>query len=779
MLLRFSGARGASGAARNSCARAISGFCIACCLLSGQTARQAAGVVQDGSGLPIANATVRAVRQGRTVARATTDNAGRFSWSPALELPIDLSITAEGFAPRVLTAAEEVVQVRLEPERVSQSIDVVARAGEVSGSIGKASLPLLETPQSISVVTREELAMRAPLNLQEALRYSPGVRAEQYGFDARGDWATIRGGSFGQFLNGMRNLFGFYNNVRPEPFALEQIEVMRGPSSVLYGQGGFGGVINLVSKRPLPVPRGEVNVQYGSFGRKQIGVDLSGPAGNSQRLFYRLVGVGRDSGTQVNHVPDDRLLVAPSLSWRPTERTRLTLLGNFQEDRMGSSVGFFPWRGTVQPHPLGRIHPGTFISEPAVDEYLSHARSGGYLFEHNFQRFTVRQNFNYSHSRVSYQTLYAAFAPRPTFNADDRTINRVIYLNKPTANSPTIDTQVETRFRTGFVRHTFLAGYDYQQASITGTTAFANSTPIDVFAPVYGNFTMPRLTPFPKSRQSQHGVYAQDQLKIGEHFSALVGIRRDWATAETAGKAASRLDMAATTGRAGIVYNTHFGLAPYVSYTESFLPIAGFNFFNEPFRPQRGKQWETGVKYEAPNGRLLVHAALFDLRETNRRTPDPTNPRNSIQVGEVQSRGGELEVRLRLLRGIDAIGSYSYNLVRVTRSNTADLGKRLPTMPLHLASVWFTKQWQITSQSRLFAGPGIRYTGASFDGNDALRTPAYTLYDAMVAWERGAWRVSVNAANLADRIHVAACLARGDCFFGARRNVVGGVSYRF
>lgn len=753
---------------------------VPCLVTQAQTLPHTSGQVQDSSGLPIVRAQVRALRQGREIGRTITDNDGRFEWPPPIPPPVEVEVTAAGFAPRTVAAAEQTLRIILEVQRVSQTIDVVARAGEVSGSIGKASIPLLETPQSISVVTREELTARAPLNMQEALRYSPGVRTEQYGFDARGDWATIRGGSFGQFLNGMRNLFGFYNNVRPEPFALEQIEVMRGPSSVLFGQGGFGGVINLVSKRPQAIPRGEVATQFGSFGRKQIGLDLTGPAGSSQRLFYRLVGVARDSGTQVNYVADDRLLVAPALSWRPTDRTRLTLLGNFQEDRMGSSVGFFPWRGTLQPHPLGRIHPGTFISEPGIDEYTSSARSGGYLFEHQFRsNWTIRQNFNYSHSRVSYQTLYPAFSPRPAFNADDRSINRVIYLNKPIANSPTIDTQAETRFRTGFLRHTFLSGFDFQQASITGTTAFANSTPIDVFAPVYGNYTVPPLTLIAKSRQSQRGVYAQDQLKIGERWSALLGIRRDWASAETIGNTASRLDTSATTGRAGLVYGTSFGLAPYLSYTESFIPIAGFNFFNEPFKPQRGKQWETGLKYEAPNGRLFVHTALFDIRETNRRTPDPANPRNSIQVGEVQSRGGEFELRMRLWRGIDTIASYSYNLVRVSRSNSADLGKRLPTMPLHLGSLWFTKQWQISPNSRLFAGPGIRYTGSSFDGNDVLRTPSFTLFDAMVAWERGVWRVNLNASNFADKIHVTTCLARGDCFYGARRNVVGGISYRF
>jgi iron complex outermembrane receptor protein len=716
----------------------------------------------------------------------TSSSEGFCTFGPAASGRLAVRISAKGFTEERRTInwnpADAVgeIAIGLQVSSVASSVDVTASIGEVNGSVTKTSIPLIETPQSISVVTREQLVNQAPQSVQEALRYVPGVRAEQYGYDSRGDWASIRGGSFGQFLNGMRMLYGSYNNIRLEPFALEQIEVMRGPSSVLFGQGGFGGVINLVTKRPQATPRGEVSAQVGSFGRKQIGVDITGPAGGSQKLFYRLVGVGRDSNTQVLYVPDDRLLAAPSLTWRPLQNTRLTLLGNFQEDRMGSSVGFFPWRGTLQPHPLGQIHTSTFISEPGFDEYTSAARSGGYLFEHRFdRRWVFRQNFHYSHSRVSYQSLYTAFAPRPGFNADDRTINRTIYISKPFANSPTIDSSVESSFRTGFLRHTALMGFDYQAASITGSQVSGTAPAIDVFAPQYGNYTIPTPLPIAKARQSQRGVYVQDQIKIGEHWAALLSLRRDWAEAETVGNPASRLDSRAWTGRAGLTYLTSFGLAPYFSYSESFLPIAGFDFYNNPYQPQRGKQWETGLKYENAAGRWSANAALYDLTETNRRTPDPENPRNSIQTGEVESRGAELDFRTRMAWGVDAIGSYAYNLSRVSRSNGTDLGKRLATMPLHLASVWMIKSWQITPTGRLTLGPGIRYTGSSFDGTDSLKTPSYTLFDATVGWEAPQWRLAINAANAGDRVHVTTCLARGDCFFGSRRNVMATFSYRF
>jgi len=747
------------------------------------------GTVLDRDSSRIQRAVVRAVLANDPsveLAKAVTNNDGQFDVAlPAnTHQSVRWLVSAEGFEPYTSEpwtpgSTPNGFRIVLNIAPVATTVDVVAKGGEVSGAVTKSSIPLLETPQSISTVTREEILQRAPLNVAETLRYTGGVRTETYGFDARGDWSSSRGASTTQYVNGMRNLFGSYNNVRPEPFALEQIEVMRGPSSVLFGQGGFGGVVNLVSKRPLDTPRGEIQIQYGSFGRKQIGIDLTGPVpGHRETLQYRLIGVARDSGTQVNYVPDDRLLAAPSISWRPTRVTRLTLLGNFQEDRMGSSVGFFPWKGTLLPNPgFGQIHPSTFISEPGFDDYLSSARSGGYLFEHTIaNKWIVRQNMNYSHSTVNYQSIYADFRGGLI---NGRSLNRILYINKPRANSPTIDTNVETRFRTGIIRHNLLAGYDFQQASITGQTASGTAPAIDAFQPVYGNYTVPRTTPFAKSRQDQKGVYAQDQLKFGESFSLLLGIRRDQATAETVGSPATRLDTTATTGRIGAVYTFSNGMAPYFSYTEGFFPIAGFNAYNQPFKPQRSKQYEAGVKHQAANGRILVTGALFDLKDTNRRTPDPNDARNQIQVGEAHSRGAELELRGRLPFSFDVVSSYTYNLVRISKSNSVDLGKRLSSMALHLGSIWFTRTWQAGNFGRIFIGPGIRYTGSSFDGTDSLRTPAYTLYDAVAALERGSWRFSINGSNLADKLHVTTCLSRGDCFYGMRRNVVGTVTFRF
>ena len=751
---------------------------------SGQGAGSVAGRTLDGTGSVLHGVavTLRRIPAGEPVkARSAIDGGFRFeSLAPGR---YRLTASTGGFNDGtvevdVAEGAEAPVEVTLQPSAVSTVIEVSERLADVSGVVTKSSVPLIEEPQSISVVGKEEMMARAPLTLADTMRYTAGVRTEQYGFDARGDWASIRGGTPAVFQNGMRVYFGSYNNTRPEPFAVEQVEVMRGPSSVLFGQGGFGGVVNVISKRPLPVHQAEISVQGGMYGRKQFGLDVTGPINSERKLLYRFVGVGRDSNTQVHYVPDDRLVIAPSISWRPRSRTQLTLLTNFQEDRMGSSVGFFPWKGTLLPNePMGPIHPATFISEPGFDAYDTSQRTVGYLFEHRAgDRFTVRHNFNYSHSSVKYQSIYADFR---TPYVDGRKLNRVLYVNLPVANSPTTDTHVETRVRSGFIRHTILTGFDFQQATITGRNVSGTAPAIDVYAPLYGNYTVPALVPSPKNRQWQRGVYAQDQIKIGEHWAATLGIRKDRAFAETVGSPATNLDSGAVTGRAGLVYLAGNGIAPYFSLTESFLPVAGVDFYNSPYKPQRSRQYESGIRYEPGNGRIHISGALFHLTESNRRTPDPANPRNSIQVGEVESRGVEFESRFKVPAKVDVIANYAYDLARVSKSNGTDLGKRLSTMPLHLASVWATRRFHLTSNHSLVAGPGIRYTGSSFDGIDVLRTPSYTLVDLMAALETPRWRLGINGSNIGDKIHMTACLSRGDCFIGVRRNVVGSFSYRF
>jgi len=269
--------------------------------------------------------------------------------------------TTEAALPAVTISADPAQQSATEPVR-----GFVARRAL---SATKTDTPLIETPQAISVVTRDQMEAQGVQTLRETTRYSAGIVSSY--FDSRVDSFKARGGDVTQYLDGLLRTYGTYNNVKAEPYTLERVEFLRGPSSVLYGQGSVGGVLNLASKRPLAERQREVQVQVGSHARKQIAADLTGPLDAEGQWLYRLVAVGRDSGTQVDHVDDDRVVFAPSLTWRPSADTSLTLQAHYQKDQSGSLIGFFPWQGTRLPSAYGRIPTNTFISEPGWDAYPS------------------------------------------------------------------------------------------------------------------------------------------------------------------------------------------------------------------------------------------------------------------------------------------------------------------------------------------------------------------------------------------------------------------------
>lgn len=649
----------------------------------------------------------------------------------------------------------------------------------------KTDTPLIETPQAISVVTREQMEQQGATQLRNVVGYSAGVVSSF--FDSRIDSFKIRGNDATQYLDGLLRQTGFYNTTRPELYTLERVEILRGPSSALYGQGGVGGIVNMVSKRPREEASREVEVQFGNYARKQIAADFTGPLDAQGQWLYRLVVVGRDSGTQVDYVDDDRTVLAPSLTWRPNAATSLNFQFSYQKDKSGSLIEFYPWQGTLLPSPNGPIPTNRFISEPGWDRYDTEQRFFGWQFSHQLNAtWSLRQNFRSTRASADYLTMYTSFTAnpatgkpaRPVFNADNRTVLRDQVVQLSTSRVDALDNQAEARFRTGDVAHTLLAGLDFQHTETAQSTYRGVAPAIDVYAPVYGNYTVPTVfTPQPGVKQRQTGVYLQDQLKWGR-WNAQVGLRYDQARADTEGRPAAAVDDTATTGRAGLVYLFDGGIAPYVSYTESFLPLGGVNAYGDPYKPQRGKQWEAGVKWEPAGSRTTVMAALYDIRDTNRRTADPANPLNNLQIGEVHSKGWELEAKTQFPGGWTGSAAVSRTDARVSQSNGADLGKRLASVPEHAASAWLSKSFAVAGGA-LTLGGGVRYVGESWDGTDTLRTPSFTLFDAMAAWDSGPWHLALNINNVADKVHLTTCLARGDCFFGQRRTVVATARYTF
>jgi iron complex outermembrane recepter protein len=684
-----------------------------------------------------------------------------------------------------------VVRVRGQSETATGPVK--GYAAQRSGTATKTDTPLNEVPQSISVIGAEQVRDQGSPNLQEALRYTPGVRVETYGVDNRGDWFSLRGGSNGSTLiDGLRRpLTGYWGIIRYEPYAFERIEVLRGPASVIAGQNGPGGVVNLVSKRPLAEHAAEAGVQFGNYDHKQAQADLTGPLNADGSLLYRVVALVKRSGTQVDHAYDDRDLIAPSLTWRPNGVTSFTLYSQYQRDESGNLNAFFPAQGTLLPAPNGPIPMNTFIGEPDWDTYGGDRVTFGWQLEHRLNdAWTLRHNLRHDETDGKMRTMYAAWydgfldstgAPDP----NGTYLNRMFYASDDKDRATNADLLFEGKLRFGSVAHTLLLGIDGLDSRAGQRYYFPAdllATPLDVYNPVYGTFPLPALpdTPEAVTRTRRFGALVQDQMKFGDSWVLVAGVRRDKARISTDDSNEVQKDMA-TSSNLGGVWLAGGGWSPYLNYSESFEPVSGRGRDNNLFKPQRGKQVEAGVKWQATD-RLAASAALYKLRETNRLGTDPVQPAFQAQIGEVTVKGLELEVTGQVAAW-DLTAQYTYTDAQVTKTGDtpdelATLGQQLEAIPKQAAGLWAVHRFAALPGLR--AGFGVRYVGESGDGLvGGLEVPAVTLFDAMVSYEIPGWRFALNANNLTDKQYVASCLGRGDCWYGNRRRLFASVTHIF
>ena len=668
-------------------------------------------------------------------------------------------------------AAQTLPEVRIDAnaENESATSPVVGYRARNAVTATKTDTPLAETPQAVTVVTRDQIVDQGATSLQDALGYAAGVRSDAYGLDARTDSVRIRGSEPTVYLDGLRQAYGYYTSTtRTEPYALERLEVLRGPAGMLFGSGTAAGVVNMVSKRPLTETQREVGVQFGNWGRKQIQADLTGALTADGEWSYRLVALQRKSDTQVDHVPDDRSLLAPSLTWRPSAATSLTLQAMYQKDKSGSSSQFLPWEGTILSNPNGRIPASRFIGEPG-DYYDRERKSIGWLFEHKFDdTWTVRQNFRLSHNENDNRYTYGDFF-KVTGGWGEDPVNKRL-LGRYTDSGLTrnriaaLDNHLEGHFATGDVKHTLLVGADFsrQRENVSIGSEFSV---IDAYAPVYGNFVDPERSDRPRTTQRNSGLYVQDQIKWN-NWIFLAGLRHDRAVSGVDGSADEK--TSANTKRFAVMYAMPSGWSPYVSYTESFTPQSARR--SQRFDPLRGEQWEAGVKYEPKGRAVALGAAVYDLREKNQISEPVPNTFN--QLGETRNKGIELEAKGSLTRDLDLVAHYNY----------IDLDAQVEGMPKHQASLWTKYRFAIAGLPGFSAGAGVRYMGAFRDtsgGGYGPRVSSAALLDLVLAYDTAQWRYALNINNATDKVYFSTCLSRGDCWYGKGRELVASATYRF
>lgn len=671
-----------------------------------------------------------------------------------------------------------------------------------STGASKTSTPLKETPQAVSVVTRDQMKAQGIGSVAEALRYTPGVLPDPNGMDIRYDWLYIRGfNAFG--TSWLDSLIlpgdpGGYATPTVHPFALERVEVIKGPASVLYGRTVPGGLVNLVSKRPQETAHREASIRTSAFGGIEGAIDATGPLTPDGEWLYRFTGLAKNMNTAIDMERDRKILLAPSLTWNPSTDTSLTLYGYYQRDRDIFSPRFYPAIGTLLPNPAGQIPRDIFLADPNANQFNRDFFAAGYEFSHRFsETWTVRQNLRYAGSSqdMSLALVNPAFAYPP--GPPSSRLNRVSAVSDDKLSTFAVDTQAEAVFDTGGLNHTVLFGLDYIHS--TSGTNFGNTgpgvfvPPLDFLNPIYGLPIPP--APIQRSglqKQDQIGFYAQDQIRF-DRWVGTFGLRYDRSNIESTNRMLASAQPVKTdddrmTWRAGVTYLFDNGLAPYASYTTSFLPTLGTDKSNNPFRAQTAQQFEVGVKYEPVGARGMIGLSVFDLTLENALTPDPQDARFSVQAGKQRVRGVELEGKMELTSELDVLAAYAYSHSEVLRSSRPiEVGREILRLPEHQASLWAIYRPGYVPGLALSAG--VRAM-SSYQTDSTylaqLRIPARTLVDIGAEYDFGAvdktfegTKLQINVSNLFDKKYVSHCLnlTGGSCNYGAGRTISAGINY--
>lgn len=671
----------------------------------------------------------------------------------------------------------------------------------VSATGTKTDTPLLQTPQSVSVVTKDQLEDQRAKSVNEALRYTPGVSLDGFGANVFFDSIKIRGFNAPQYLDGLRLPIdsALFAVPRIEPYGLERIEVLKGPSSGLYGQSEPGGLLNMVSKRPLDTAHLEVQGTLGSFDRTEGAFDVGGPVAGNHSVLYRVVGLAREGDSEIDYQEDNKLFIAPSVTIKPGPDTSLTLLAQYQKIENDGYQQYVPGEATLLPNPNGRIPRSRYLGEPGFDFTDQEQRSIGYALEHRIAPgLQFRQNLRYMDVTHDVQAM------RGDAFAFDRIFFRTpIYVDAEARNFA-VDSQLQADFTTGPLKHTVLAGVDYQNSHSSNVSLLAspftfplNYIPIDVYNPVYGAF--PIATPDMLFRyldigvdQSQTGLYLQDQIKLDRWTLTLTG-RQDWAEneIESAGfyppAGEYQRDDSAQTGRVGLSYLFDVGIAPYASYSTSFVPNAGADRLGNSFAPTTGEGRELGIKFMPNGSNMMFTAAVFDIRQQDILSPDPlTGGLTSLQTDEARVRGFEVEARGNITREFQVIAGYSKLDPQISKSAAGFAGNYLPNVNLEQASFWAKYTWFEGSLGGLGVGGGVRYVGENYgDQANLIYIPSHTLLDATVSYDMAyldrkldGWQAQVNATNLENEYYVASCQsALAYCGLGAGRTVLGTLKY--
>lgn len=747
------------------------------------------GSVTDVSKAAIPFAVIEAAC-GKHTERTSSDQEGNYrlrlapgSWTLHVEAS---GFTGAAFPLNVAPETRHIPDITLSVSGGATAVTVMAQTGLIATtaeSTSKIDTPILEQPFSIQTITGTQLQQQNVQSLNQALKYTAGATPEVYGPDPRGDWFSIRGNAADVYLDGLRlpqvvNTPSSGAALQIDPNDIQRFEILEGPSSTLYGQSNIGGIVDAISKQATVFPRRAIQLQGGNFDRIQGGAEASGPLNRSATLLYQINGIARSSHTYVYGAKDDRYTLNPVLTWRPTTNSSLSLFGKFLHNDMGTAAVFLPRAGTLYRASYGYLPTSFNTGDPATDRYRKRQYIGGLTYDYRASTWNIHESARFVHANITYTGLYSA----GNLPNNDAVIARVNFRWLPSLDGFQTDFHAQKRFRTGKLLHTVIGGLDYQWQSYRNRQGGVNGATLNLVKPVYGVIsTPPPFSTRADQTQFQGGAYGQEQAQIAG-WTFVAGGRYDQTTQETNNLITgvkTPQSPHAFTGHVGASYRTR-GLAPYISYSTSFLPTIGTDYYGKAFQPTKGGSYEGGLKYQLPNHAAMMTFTGFSMTQNNRTTTDMEHIQYQIQIGQVRTIGYELQGNGTILKSLDLSLGYTHLRPVVTRSNSNDYHKLLQPIAKDTVSLWTHYTVRRTFFTGIGLGGGARYIGPKWgDGANTFQTPGYTIFDGALDYTLEKWRFSLNSTNLLDKRYVSACSTTSNCYYGATRAAIGTISYTF
>jgi iron complex outermembrane recepter protein len=637
-----------------------------------------------------------------------------------------------------------IVQGRNSPDDDANS--VVARELWVGG---KVATSVLDTPASVSVVTEAEIRQRNAKTVEEVLNYTPGVVADYFGTDDRNDYYLVRGFQASTYRDGLT--LGSMRGVREEPYAYERVEIIKGANSTLFGPSDPGGSVNFVTKTPQFAPRGEVYLEGGSFQRREAGFDVTGPV--SDTVALRLTGKLRDAEREYDHSRDDMVFLMGGLTWEPTPDTSLTVvLDHLDRDATPNSGGY----------PLDRDYDRSlFFGEPDFNDHDVARTTATAMLRHDFGGgLSASANLRYSDLEDDFRYVFLSDSAARTGTV----VPRFGFGTDSTAEEVIGNAIAQYDRSLGAIDSSTLVGVEFRDASTSSTSFYDPTTPIDIANPVYtGGPTT--ITPYSSRDGDQRStaLFAQQNLAFNDRVIATVGLRNDWLDLSSVGEEFGAPidesdDFSELSIRGALTYKITDEISAYVSYVESVAPpVIGVE-------PERGEQYEAGVKYQPSGVNALISASIFDLTKQDI-TVAVVQADGSITrelIGETRVRGFEIEGKAEVFENLTLIGGYAYLDSEILNSapiRGVDVeGNDFATTPNHTASLWAS--YVIPGGGAIgdvTLGLGARYVGSYYfnQQNNNGKSDPTVLIDASIGYqvtENVAF--VVNASNVFDDQHV-------------------------